>query len=177
MADSNIFEFREATSADISEIVPLINSAYRGDSSRAGWTTEADLVSGDRVTISEVESLLSRSGVVVLLCLLHGKIIGTVELHNNHPEAYLGMLVVQPRLQGAGIGKQLLAEAERFVQQHWHSSSLCLSVISVRTELIAYYERRGYHSTAHFEDFPKQIGQSRPLVEGLKFALLRKRLV
>ena len=43
------FLTRAATEDDVPALVRLVNSAYRGDSSRAGWTTEADLLGGVRI--------------------------------------------------------------------------------------------------------------------------------
>lgn len=176
MNEMKELQFRTAKEADIAALVAVINTAYRGDQSRVGWTTEADLVEGDRVTTAEVRALLARGDTVILLCLLDDSTVGTVELRRQGLEAYLGMLVVNPRLQTRGIGKQLLAAAEEFVVSQWCSTSIVLSVISVRDELIKFYERRGYKRTGVFEDFPKQLGQSIPIVAGLQFEQLSKSL-
>lgn len=169
-------QFRTANEADIAALVPVINAAYRGDQSRVGWTTEADLVEGDRVTTKEVAALIAHLDTVILLCLLDELIVGTVELRRQGLEAYLGMLVVNPRLQTRGIGKQLLAAAEEFVVSQWRSTSIVLSVISVRDELIKFYERRGYKRTGVFADFPERLGQSSPIVLGLQLEQLSKSL-
>ena len=169
-------KFRVATNADIATMIDLINSAYRGESSRLGWTTEADLVAGDRVSVAEVASIVDSENSVIVLCLDAGEIIGTVELRQEPENAYLGMFVIKPSLQGAGLGKRLLQQAEDFVRDNWCATSICMSVISVRDELIAFYERRGYQRTGIFEDFPEEIGQSSPLISGLKFENLRKDL-
>ena len=176
MSDKQALAFRVATPADVESVVGLINGAYRGDHSRKGWTSEADLVEGDRVTPEELGALILSPDTVILLCLLEDSIIGTVELRNQGEEAYLGMLVVNPSLQASGIGKRLVAAAEELVQTRWHSSVMVLSVISVRVELIAFYERRGYSRTGMFEDFPAQLGQSSPIIAGLQFEQLSKSL-
>jgi len=176
MNDVKQLQFRIANEADVAALVPVINAAYRGDQSREGWTTEADLIAGDRVTAAEVTALIGRSDTVILLCLLDELIVGTVELRRQGFEAYLGMFVVNPRLQTKGIGKKLLAAAEEYVRSQWSSTSIALSVISVRDELIEFYERRGYKRTGVFEDFPEQLGQSTPIVAGLQFEQLSKSL-
>lgn len=177
MNDSRKLIYRIATDGDAVAMAELINSAYRGDSSRSGWTTEADLVTGERVTVAEIHALIEREECVALLCLSGSEIIGTVELSKDQKEAYLGMFVISPRLQGAGLGKHLLKQAEQFACDHWSVLRMNLSVISVRDELIAFYERRGYRRTGIFEPFPERIGQSSPLVGGLQFEKLCKELI
>jgi ribosomal protein S18 acetylase RimI-like enzyme len=174
MNEMKELQFRTASEADIAALVPVINAAYRGVQSREGWTTEADLVAGDRVTAAEVTALIARSDTVILLCLLDELIVGTVELRRRGVETFLGMFVVNPRLQARGIGKKILGAAEEFVRSQWSSTSIALSVISVRDELIEFYERRGYKRTGVFEDFPEQLGQSSPIVAGLQFEQLSK---
>jgi ribosomal protein S18 acetylase RimI-like enzyme len=166
--------FQVAENTDVLAVVTVINAAYRGAQSREGWTTEADLVAGDRVTAAELTALIARSDTVILLCLFDELIVGTVELRSQGLEAYLGMFVVNPRLQARGIGKKILAAGEAFVRSQWSSTSIALSVISVRDELIEFYERRGYKRTGVFEDFPEQLGQSSPIVAGLQFEQLSK---
>lgn len=167
---------RQATAKDVGPMVALINRAYRGDSSRVGWTTEADLLTGDRITQEEASALISKADTVVLLALDGANIIGTVELQQRGEEAYLGMLVIDPQLQARGLGKQLLAAAEQFVLVRWQSKSISLSVIGEREPLIAYYERRGYMRTGELQRLPSQLGQSKPIVEGLSFETMRKSL-
>jgi hypothetical protein len=50
---------RTATVDDAQEIAALVNSCYRGDSSRAGWTTEADLLGGTRTYSNDIERLMT----------------------------------------------------------------------------------------------------------------------
>ncbi|MFN8010990.1 MAG: GNAT family N-acetyltransferase [Holophagaceae bacterium] len=169
--------FRPAIPADAPALEALVNSAYRGDASRAGWTTEADLVTGARIDAPELVRLMEADGSLILLCLDGGAIIGSVHLKRlDDATAYLGLFVVKPALQGGGIGKRFLAEAEATVRRLWGSARMTMSVITVRPELVAYYERRGYRRTDILHPFPAESGASRPAVEGLLLETLEKDL-
>ncbi len=170
-----LLTFRKAGTADVPLIAALVNSAYRGDSSRAGWTTEADLISGERIGVDEVQGLLEAEGSKMLLCLLGGDIIGTVHLKQTDAEsAYLGLFVVKPALQNGGIGKQFIHEAERVAQGTFGITRIWMTVITMRPELIAYYERRGYRRSGELKPFPKEAGAGVPTVENLQLAVLEK---
>ena len=145
--------YRPALVTDAAIIEALVNSAYRGDSSRAGWTTEADLLDGTRISAEEVISQIEAKDSIILLCIRNNEIIGCVHLEKNENAAYLGMFVVKPTLQGAGIGKQFMQAAENMAQAVWGVEKMWMTVISVRSELIAFYERRGYHRTGRFKPF------------------------
>jgi ribosomal protein S18 acetylase RimI-like enzyme len=168
--------FRKARAEDAERIAHLVNSAYRGDSSRAGWTTEAELIDGARTNPQEILGLIEGEGSLILLCLRGVDIVGSVYLQRRAAAAYLGLLVVNPQLQGAGIGKQLMAAAETLVRTEWGSTKMTMTVISVRQELIAFYERRGYRRIGESHPFPASIGASIPKVPGLQFEVLEKSL-
>jgi ribosomal protein S18 acetylase RimI-like enzyme len=168
--------FRPARIEETDFIVNLVNSAYRGESSKAGWTTEADLLDGQRTDPQEIMQLIQDENSVLLLCLDGDEIIGSVNLQRKGDEAYLGMFVVRPTLQGAGVGKQFIQAAEDFVRQEWQSQKMTMSVITVREELIAYYERRGYRRTGEHQPFPKNVANGVPKVENLEFEILEKNL-
>lgn len=169
--------FRPATDADAPRLETLVNSAYRGDASRAGWTTEADLVTGARIDAAELQRLMAEEGSMILLCVQDGEMVGSVHLKRlDARTAYLGLFVVKPTLQGGGLGKRFLAEAEATVCRAWGSSRMVMSVITVRPELVAYYERRGYRRTGELKPFPAEAGASRPAVEGLMLETLEKAL-
>lgn len=161
---------------DAEYIAHLINCAYRGETSRAGWTTEDDLVAGARTDSDEIRGLIGRDDSLILLCLRCGIIVGSVYLQRRGEAGYLGMLVVDPDLQGAGIGKQLMTAAETLVRAEWGCATITMTVISVREELIAFYERRGYRRTGETHPFPARIGASMPKIHGLEFAVLEKSL-
>lgn len=172
-----LLTFRLATTADVQLIVQLVNSAYRGDSSRQGWTTEADLLGGQRTDEAEIQSLLATPGSVILLGMQGTLIVASLHLQRDGESAYLGMFAIQPGLQGVGIGKQCLQYAEDYVQQVWGAASLLMTVITLRPELIAYYERRGYRRTGEFKPFPTSPRYGIPKVSGLALALLEKPLL
>jgi|SRR5215831_7074164 len=167
--------FRQAELSDARAIVALVNSGYRGDVSRAGWTTEADYLEGVRTDEQEVRSLL-QSRAIFLLCLSNNEIVGSVLLQHEGNAAHVGMFVVQPTLQGGGIGKLLLNEAERAVVDRWEIKTLRMTVITLRCELIAYYERRGYRRTGIYKDFPHHDRRSTALRGTLQLEVLEKSL-
>lgn len=167
--------FRTARPDESGIIARLINAAYRGDTSRAGWTTEADLLDGRRTDEAEVRGLIEGDESIMLLCLDGDEIVGTVHLQREGDVAHLGLFVVEPSLQGRGIGKHFLEEAEGLVRDRWGSRKMTMWVISVRDELIAFYERRGYLRTGQRKPFPA-VALSTPLVPGLDFEVLVKDL-
>ena len=168
--------FREARVDDAREIAALINSCYRGDSSRVGWTTEADLLDGTRTNEFEVESLITTPGSMMLLCVEDKEIIGSVHLQHEGSSAYLGMLVVKPALQGGGLGRRLMEAAERLVRERWNVGKVTMTVFTVRSELLAYYERRGYRRTGRAKRFEAHAVHGTPRVEGLELEVLEKDL-
>ncbi|TQV84962.1 GNAT family N-acetyltransferase [Aliikangiella coralliicola] len=171
---STAVTFRHATTSDSKVIAQLVNSAYRGDSSRAGWTTEADLLEGTRITAERVEELIEVQNSLILLCLKDHNIVGCVHLQRNKDGCYLGMFVVKPELQGSGIGKTFLQAAESLVQNLWDIKKIWMTVIDIRTELIAFYERRGYCRTGKTKPFQSEQGNEVSLVDNLQFEELEK---
>jgi len=170
-----MYSFRFANLDDVGKIVALVESAYRGDASRNGWTTEADLLSGQRTDNDEVNRLVAESSSYILLCEEQVKLLGSVHLVNHSESAYLGMFAVNPHQQSKGIGSLLLAEAEKYVFQQWRCLSLKMSVISLREDLIAWYQRRGYAVTGETLAFP--YGDERygiPRRDDLEFCVLEK---
>jgi ribosomal protein S18 acetylase RimI-like enzyme len=168
--------YRNATPADVPAVVALVNSAYRGDSSRLGWTTEADLLDGQRTDAEEISELISRPNSLILLALLDQQLLGSVHLARQADGAYLGMFTVRPGWQGQGIGKVFLATAERTVRERFAADCLRMTVIDRRSELIAFYERRGYRRTGRFNPFPDDVRYGIPRVTGLRMELLEKAL-
>jgi ribosomal protein S18 acetylase RimI-like enzyme len=149
-----IDSIKPATTADIPVLVTLVNNAYRGDESRKGWTTEADLLEGIRTDAESLQEMLSTPAVTILKGTdAEGQLLGCVYLEKKADTLYLGMLSVKPGVQAKGIGKQLLQAGETYAQQQ-HCRTVTMTVISVRHELIAWYERRGYRLTGATEPFP-----------------------
>jgi len=171
-----LLHYRHATKQDAENIAQLVNSAYRGESSRAGWTTEADLLSGSRIDTEGIIKILDAENSVILLCLQNDALIGCVHLEKVNDAAYLGMFVVKPILQGSGIGKKFMQQAETVTQTLWGVKKIWMYVISMRSELIAYYERRGYVRTGRFTPFSSEVGKEFQLVDGLQFEELEKQL-
>ena len=170
--------FRFAGARDVPAIVALVESAYRGDASRAGWTTEADLLDGNRTDVQAVESLLAAPGSAMLLAEADDQLAASCHLDRRAgAEVYLGMLAVQPSGQGQGWGRQILAEAERIARLDWEASTMTMTVIAQRQELIAWYQRRGYVPTGETKPFP--YGDDRggiPRRSDLHFVVLAKPL-
>jgi ribosomal protein S18 acetylase RimI-like enzyme len=171
--------FSHAGHADVTALVELVQSAYRGDASRAGWTSEADLLDGQRVDEPMLRDTLDRPDTTVLVVHDGDELVGCCELQrpNDDGVAHLGMFAVQPGRQGGGLGRAVLGEAERVVRDEWHGTSLELEVVDVRESLMAWYERRGYVRTGRFEPFP--YGDERfgvPRRDDLRFEVLAKDL-
>ncbi len=142
-----------ATESDISALNILINSAYRGDSSRKGWTTEADLLDGVRTSDESLREMLQKPAATILKYERAGELLGCVYLEQRDDRLYLGMLTVSPDAQTGGIGKQLMVAAEQLARDK-HCQTMTMTVLPQRTELIAFYERRGYRPTGQTEPFP-----------------------
>ena len=168
-------EIRKASAVDTSELSELINRAYRGDESKMGWTTEADLLDGQRTDPESLKLQLSPEGNVMLMFFLKDTRVGCVFLQNRGDRGYLGMLTVEPRAQASGLGKKLMTAAEAWMSANWGVSLVELRVIQQRTELIAWYLRRGYRDTGRREPFP--YGDSKaglPKIKDLGFVVLEK---
>ncbi|MBC8084605.1 MAG: GNAT family N-acetyltransferase [Hymenobacter sp.] len=143
-----------ATPADIPALVALVNSAYRGEVATRGWTTEAHLLDGQRTDAAALLDLLTPPAATILRCTTAtDQLRGCVYLQPQANTLYLGMLSVAPDQQARGIGKRLLQAAEAHAQQ-LGCTRLRITVISVRAELLAWYERHGYRLTGATEPFP-----------------------
>jgi len=169
--------FRTADLGDVETIVDLVQAAYRGESSRAGWTTEAHLLDGDRTNPDAVRAMITGAGSRMLVAVRGGGIEACCQLEDRPGGAYFGTFAVQPGSQGSGTGAALLGEAERRAGAggaRWME----LTVIAQRLDLIAWYERRGYVRTGERRPFPyddERFGI--PLRPDLEFAVFRKPLV
>ncbi|MFC5740406.1 GNAT family N-acetyltransferase [Dyella tabacisoli] len=169
--------FRAATPADIDAVVALVESAYRGDSGRRGWTTESDLLDGQRTDAQGVAALIVQTDSMVLLAEDGSSLRACCHIEKQGEAGYFGMFAVDPVLQGGGTGRATLMEAERIARDHWQCGAMHMTVIVQRDELIAWYERRGYRRTGEFRPFP--YGEARfgiPKRDDLRFELLIKSL-
>lgn len=165
--------FRTATPEDAASVASLVNSCYRGETSRQGWTSEDHLMAGGRIHQQGVEEVLKRPGTIVIICEADGKLAGCVELARRGDELYLGMLSVRPELQSSGIGSRLLACGEARAAElgcRW----ITMLVIEHRHELIAWYGRRGYVPTGEFRPFTNTDPAFGIPRVPLRFAVLEK---
>ncbi|MGQ0840254.1 GNAT family N-acetyltransferase [Actinokineospora sp.] len=169
--------FREATNADVSALVALIESAYRGEASRVGWTTEADLLAGQRTDPDGVAAIIGAPKTVLLAVERDGELVACCQLADEDGTGYFGLFAVTPGGQGAGIGRATLAEAERVIRDDWGLAELHMKVLTARADLIAWYVRRGYRRTGQRSPF--HYGDERfglPLRDDLEFETLIKTL-
>ena len=169
--------FRNATLADIPALIALVTSAYRGDASKQGWTTEADLLDGQRIDAEALRHDLERTDSRILLALRNGEVLACCHVADEDGHGSFGMFAVSPTAQGGGVGKQVMLQAERHVAGHWRLPSMQMTVIDCREELIAFYERRGYVRTGIKKPFP--YGDARfglPKRDDLRFEVLEKPL-
>ncbi|MDH5254903.1 MAG: GNAT family N-acetyltransferase [Gammaproteobacteria bacterium] len=177
MGEVPVLSLRPATGSDCIALARFVNAGYRGESSRAGWTTEADLLGGQRVDADGLRELVGTQGRVVLLHEPAGEIVACVALEKRADDCHLGMLTVRPTLQATGLGRSVLAAAELYAREKFGATRMSMWVIAQRAELIAWYERRGYRRTGRFEPFP--YGDERfglPRRPDLRFEVLEKRL-
>ncbi len=168
--------FRLATYRDAAGIAELVNLANSGDGG-AGWTDESGLYQGDRTDDNEVLEMMSVPGAIFLRYMQDGRLAGCVYLKRVGHAACMSMLAVLPELQDQGIGKQLIAEAERIVLGDWDCSAVLLAVIvSHRPELTAYYQRRGYLRTGRSKAFERNQAIQGRMAPGLRLEWMEKRL-
>jgi ribosomal protein S18 acetylase RimI-like enzyme len=152
-----------------------VQSAYRGDSSRQGWTTEADLLEGQRADPAMIGAAIEDT--LVLVAEQDGGVVGCCQLERRDGYGYFGMFAVDPKAQGNGLGRAVLAEAERIARDEWGAGELRMTVIIQREDLITWYERRGFVRTGELTPFPygdERVG--RPLRDDLAFETLIKKL-
>lgn len=167
--------FTHATHNDIPTITSLLNRSYRGESSRAGWTTEADLLSGKRIDETGLTQLLNDPDSLILIARSDETILATIHAHRENDTVHFGLFAVEPTQQGGGIGKGLLTYAESEAQCLWGVNTAIMEVITQRSELIDYYERRGYVRTSEMIPFPESDLWD-AVASGLELEILKKRL-
>ena len=167
------FLISPASVKDAPELDQLVNSAYRGDSSRQGWTTEADLLDGTRTDAAAIADIIRSPQHSILKYVEAGQILGCVEVHTEGDKLYLGMLTVRPHLQEKGIGKVMLTAVEDEARKRG-CKAIFMTVISIRKELIDWYVRHGYRHTGEKKPFAfsdPRFGQPK---QKLEFIVLEK---
>lgn len=166
-----------ATESDLPDVAALVNSAYRGETSRQGWTTEADFLDGQRTDVEALrDDLRSKPGAVLLLHRERGALLGSVWLEPAGDETwYLGMLTIRPDLQNRGLGRELLSTAEAYARER-NGRRICMHVVSIRETLIAWYRRCGYALTGETRPFPTDSRFGIAKRNDLEFVVLEKQL-
>lgn len=169
---------RPATLADVPALHRLVERAYRGDSARKGWTHEADLLGGQRTDVEALSDIIADPLQRILIVVRDDGLVGCVQVsQKNAGTAYLGLLSVDPDVQAGGLGKALINAAERAAQAEFSASTIEMTVITQRSELIAYYERRGYALTGEERPFPHDDERfGLPVTRDLSFVVLAKAL-
>lgn len=145
-------EIVPALPEDAHELSVLVNAAYRGDTGRQGWTTEADLIDGTRTDAELLKAVIESPGSLILKYVESGRIIGCVELRKESDQLYLGMLTVNPTIQGKGIGKTLLKASEDEARRQ-KCTAIYMNVLTDRKELIDWYVRHGYRDSGKRKPF------------------------
>lgn len=169
------YQITPASAEDVPVLNKLVNSAYRGESSRKGWATEADLIDGTRIDEAAMLDLIRDKNTTILKYVENNKILGCVELRIENESLYLGMLTVNPDLQAKGIGKILMTAGEDFGRRN-NCKKVKMTVVSVRDKLIAWYERHGYSLTGERKPFKmpdERFGIPR---QPLEFVVMEKNL-
>jgi ribosomal protein S18 acetylase RimI-like enzyme len=169
-------QFRIAATEDSGDISGLVNSVYRGENSKKGWTTEADLLDGIRITTEKINEIVLSVDNVILFMLLDNKIIGCVHLQKKNNKCHLGMLSVDVDFQNKGVGKILIGKSEDYAKNEFGCDEMEMKVIGHRTELVEYYQRRGYILTGQKEDFVLNAHFGNPKTKDLYFEYLVKQL-
>ena len=177
-AVSLTFRFAGGSDAEVSAIVSLVESAYRGEASRVGGTTEADLLDGQRTDAEAVREIVGAADGGLLLAEQDANLVGCCQLERRDAGvAYFGMFSVRPAQQGQGWGRAIVAEAERIARDEWDASRMSMTVIRQRSDLIAWYQRLGFRLTGETQPFP--YGDERfgiPTRPDLEFVVLSKTL-
>lgn len=169
---------RPAARPDLPAVHALIESAYRGDSARQGWTHEADLLGGQRTDLAMLGTIINDPDQRILVAVEGAVVIGCVQIaRKEHGKSYLGLLSVDPLRQTSGLGRQLITAAEDAAAACFGAQVIEMTVIRQRSELIGYYLRRGYSLTGEERPFP--IGDARfglPKTSELAFVVLTKNI-
>ncbi|UJR19721.1 hypothetical protein I4U23_022855 [Adineta vaga] len=177
MDHNNSLTYRVATTLDCDSLVMLVNNSYRGEMARQGWTNENEFIDGQRTTVDAMFKIINSSDSVILIFFDEADKVLKGCVHLQHKSAvkmaYIGMLTVRPDLQRKGYGKMILSSAEKYAINEWNVDYIEITVVLLRTELISFYNRRGYHDIGKREPFPPyEFGI--PKRNDLEFCTMRK---
>lgn len=156
------YQLRPAVLSEIEALAALINRAYRPIQGQEGWTHETLWVSGERVQPQALAATLNNPYRHLLVLAAGSELVGSALITGKEDgTAYIGLLTIDPVHQAKGLGTRLLQDAEQYAKTHLHAYRIIMSVVDVRTELIAFYERRGYEQTGHSLPYPndKNVGE------------------
>ncbi len=167
-----------ATHGDITQLHALIESAYRGDSARRGWTHEADLLDGQRTDPDALAAMIADPAQRILVARDGLAMAGCVAVNDlGNGTCYLGLVTVDPDRQAGGLGRQLIGAAEDVARDLFGARQMEMTVIVQRETLIAWYERRGYQQTGERRPFPYgNVRSGVPRDETLAFVVLARDL-
>ena len=146
------FDF--AVLADVPQVAALIERAYRGPEAAKGWTNESALLTGPRSSLAEVEELVRDPASRFVTAFSDSGLVGSALIQKHGEGAYFGMFAIEPAAQGSGLGKAVMARCEAVARELWGAKFMELTVISLREQLIGWYERRGFLRTGEREPFP-----------------------
>ena len=167
--------FRLANITDIPQILDLVNISYRSKTVR-GWTSESEIIDGLRLNESHATTLILKEDSFLILALEQNELIGCVHIEYNVNLAYLGLLTIHPNFQNKGLGKILLTHAENFCANYNNITHIEMSVLSLRKELLNFYQRRGYLLTNKIENYPLHANVGVPKDSNIKVLYLKKAL-
>jgi len=169
--DHSHFRLGIASQDQAQAIADLVNLTYRGET---GWTRETHIIQGDRTNRQEVETAMSHPNAYFFIANQLQNLASCIYVAKEKDCAYIGFFSVHPSLQGQGLGKYVLEQAEAFALRTLGVYKLVMFVVSQRPELIAFYQRRGYSRTGRIEAYPLHLGIGVPKVPGLTIEYLEK---
>lgn len=168
--------FSVASPTDAGDVAALVNRAYRPDVALGGWTHEANWIRGPRTTAPQVTDLMNEGSVVLTIKDPSGGLIACVHVSSTDAATCFGMLATDPALQGIGLGTQMLEAAERYALGSGMPTTAMINVLECRSELLSFYERRGYRRTGVVQPYPMADGIGVPVNKGVKVVELAKRI-
>jgi ribosomal protein S18 acetylase RimI-like enzyme len=157
-------------------IAALANYVYRGDSGRTSWTSEADIIDGQRLDADMAREMIQPPDRLILGSFSGELLVGCVHIARHETYGYFGLLTVHPQMQSSGLGGQLLNSAERHAAEVWNMKNMRMCVITQRPELIAWYRRRGYKPIGETIAFSADPRFGIPKVAGLTLEYYEKDL-